>query len=179
MAARLPDTMAGYMTYELAEQLRGLTPQQRAGIARIVEHVYILNRPLAELMTGDNAVVSENVYYRRGALNEETGHWSRVGWSHQKAFTEALAHAARLALSAREKEELHAVREAVRQARLGSTDVMRDLVKLASKSEQDKDKIAASKMVLDIAIKHTEFDSTGAGESNEAADWWSAGEEDE
>ena len=179
MSARLPDTMAGYMTYELAEQLRGLTPQQRAGIARIVEHVYILNRPMAELMTGDNAVVSENVYYRRGVLNEETGQWSRVGWSHQKAFTEALAHAARLALSAREKEELHAVREAVRRARLAAAPIMGGLVGLAQSSEQDKDRIAASKMVLDIAIKHTEFDSTGAGTDNEAADWWAAGEEDE
>lgn len=179
MSARLPDTMAGYMTYELAEQLRGLTPQQRAGIARIVEHVYILNRPMAELMTGDNAVVSENVYYRRGVLNEETGAWSRVGWSHQKAFVEALAHAARLALSAREKEELHAVREAVREARLGSTNVMRELVRLATKAESDKDRISAGKTALDIAIKHTEFDSTGAGTDNEAADWWAAGEEDE
>ena len=70
------------------------------------------------------------------------------------------------------------MREAVRRARLAAAPVMGGLVRLAAQSERDSDKIAASKMVLDIAIKHTEFDSTGAGESNEAADWWSAGGED-
>ena len=61
---------------------------------------------------------------------------------------------------------------------MAAAPVMGGLVGIAARAETDRDKIAASKTVLDIALKHTEFDSTGAGTDNEAGGWWAAGEED-
>ena len=75
---RIPDPMAGYLTYELSEALGKLTPQQRAAIARIVEHHFIANRPLSELLHGDNRICSEIVYYRKGTIDPDTGEARRV-----------------------------------------------------------------------------------------------------
>lgn len=168
--------MGGYITHELAELLGALTPQQRAGIARIVSHHYIENRPLAELFRGDDRVCSEIIYYRRGTVDPETGKPKRVGWSHQPAFTQALAMAARLALQARQIEETQAVREAVRRARLAAAPVVGQLTRLALQADRDADKIAASKQVLDIAIKNTEFGDRPS-DGDMADDWWKAAEE--
>lgn len=174
--ARLPDSMARYATHELAELLRTLTPQQRAAVGRIVEHVYISNRPWAHLFDGDDKICSETTYYRRGILDPETGEWSRQGWNHQPDFRRAVEMAARLALQAEENEGLRAVRTAVRRSRLAAPLVVGELVRLARLAERDQDRIRAGTEVLGVALRHTEF---AEGESNSAADdWWQAVDDD-
>lgn len=89
--AKIPDRMVGYATYELTEKLLALSVQQRAAIDRIVQHVYIDNRPLAELFRGDDKICAETNYYRRGAIDPETGGWkTKPGWAHDKEFVDAL-----------------------------------------------------------------------------------------
>ena len=113
-----PSRMAGYVTYELSLKLAVLSTQQRAAIDRIVAHVYILNRPLSELLRGDDKICGEERYYRRGKLDEETGRWVRPpGWHHDKPFQDALGEAVRLALQARSREELVAIQNAKRRAK--------------------------------------------------------------
>ena len=165
--------MAGYLTYELSEALGKLTPQQRAAIARIVEHHYIANRPLSELLHGDNRICSEIVYYRRGTTDPDTGEARRVGWVHQPEFVDALAMATRLALQTRVNEETHAVKEAVRRARLAAAPILSGLVRIAAQADSDRDKIAASKEVLGIALKNTEFGDRPT-DGDLADDWWKA-----
>lgn len=186
--------MGGYITHELAEALGKLTAQQRQAIARIVAHHYIANQPMAHLFQGDDPICSEVLYYRRGVVDPETGQAKRVGWSHQPAFVEALAMAARLALQARQAEETQAVREAVRRARLAAAPVIGQLAQIAlgpgvkktvnpdgsttitGKPIEDKDRIAAGKFLVDIALKNTEFGDRPA-DGDLADDWWKAVEE--
>lgn len=174
--ARMPDTMAGYLTHELAEALAKLTAPQRAGIARIVEHHYVQNRPLTQLLKGDDRICTEQLYYRRGKVDPDTGEARNVGWSHQADFDAALKMAARLALQQRAGEELHAVQRAVRKARLESEGMVTNLVDIATGEADDRDRIAASKHVLDIAIKNTEFGDRET-DGDMADDWWKAAEE--
>lgn len=166
------------MTYELAEALGQLTAQQRKAIARIVDHHFVQNKPMAELFRGDDRICAEARYYRRGRVDAETGKASEVGWSHQKGFTDALAMAARLALQTRVNEETHAVKEAVRRARLAAAPIVAGLVRIAANADADKDKIAASKEVLGIALKNTEFGDRPT-DGDLADDWWKAAEGDE
>lgn len=168
--------MGGYITHELAEALTGLTGPQRAAIARIVQHHYVEDRPLADLFRGEDKVCSEDAYYRRGRVDPETGQAKRVGWSHQPAFAEALQMAARLALQAREREELHGVREAVRQARLAASSIVGTLARDAVFSKAPVDRTRAGKVLLDIALKNTEFGERPS-DGDLADDWWKAAEE--
>lgn len=175
-SSRKPDPMAGYATYELSQILGRLTAAQRGAVARIVEHHYIANRPMAQLFQGDGRICTENTYYRRGKIDPETGEAKLVGWSHQPDFIAALEMARRLALQARINEETSAVQEAVRRARLAAAPVMTGLVRIAAQAESDRDKIAASKHVLDIALKNTEFGDRPS-DGGLADDWWQAAEE--
>lgn len=186
---KLPDRIAGYATYELAEKLGRLSPQQRAAIDRIVQHCYIENRPLAELLRGDEKIVTEANYYRRGSIDPDTGGWrTRPGWAHDKEFVDALETAARLALQVRSREELAALQTAKRRARLAAGKVIEGLLDIATRTTpqplpdgrivmlnrmtEDKDSIAASKVVLDYAGKP----EGEAGDSvvSDEADWWKA-----
>lgn len=167
--------MLGYATYELSQQLLDLTPQQRDAIARIVQHVYLDNQPLAQLLQGDDKICSESVYYRKGKLNKETGSWSRRGWHHQPEFTKALAEAARLAIAAQSKEEIHAMRGAVRKARMDAETVV-DRMLTITRLGQHKDSINAAKVVWNIAQHGADDDQND--DSAEAADWWAAAEDD-
>jgi len=169
--------MAGYQTYELSQLLGKLSAAQRGAVARIVEHHYIANRPLRELFTGENPICSEITYYRRGTVDPHTGQAKRVGWSHQPDFVAALEMARRLALQTRVNEEAHAVQEAVRRARLAAAPIMTGLVRIAAQAEADRDKIAASKEVLGIALKNTEFGDRPT-DGDLADDWWKAVEDD-
>lgn len=170
--------MAEYATYELAQAMIALSPAQRAAIDRIVQHVYIENRPISHLLQGDDKICTEVNYYKRGILDPETGEWRRQGWHHQPAFQEALQMAARLALQTQETEELHALRTAVRRARLASAPVVDELERIARRGLQERDRISAAGKVLDIALRHTEF---AEGESNQEEDdwWWAADDGDE
>lgn len=176
MFSVLPDRVVGYATYELAEKLATLTPQQRAAIDRIVQHVYIENRPLADLLRGDDKVASEQRYYQRGAMDEQTGRWlKRPGWHHDPEFQAALKEAVRLALMARTREELAAWQDAKRRARLATPGVVDGLISIASVAEA-KDRVSASKILLDYAKPDDLIVET---ETSAEVDWWEAAEHDE
>ena len=186
-----PDAMAGYLTYELSQLLGKLTAQQRGAVARIVEHHYIANRPLAELFRGENPICAERRYYGQGRVDPETGKAHDVGWSHQPDFVAALDMARRLALQTRVNEETHAVKEAVRRARLAAAPIIGKLAQIAlgpgrTKTIDDKgqifisgepienrDRIAAGKYLMDVALKNTEFGERPT-DGDLADDWWKA-----
>lgn len=177
MITRLvPDSMAGYATSELAEKLTVLTTNQRVAIARMVTHVFIENKPLAELFRGEDRICSESSYYRRGRLDESTGGWAvKPGWGHDKAFQDALSEAARLAIQAHTREEMTALQTAKRRARLAAPGVVDQLVHLSQAADKDAARVAASKVILDYA----EVDATRPGDdkaTDEANDWWKAAE---
>lgn len=182
--------MVGYATYELAERLAVLTPQQRGAIDRIVDHVYICNQPLADLLRGDDKICSERRYYDKGEMRETDGSWRRrPGWHHDPVFQAALKEAVRLALIARTREELSAWQEAKRTARLATPLVVAGLTSIANATElqlvdgqmvsaprttEDKDRIAAAKILLDYAKP----EETTESETDVEADWWEAAEHD-
>lgn len=164
--------MVGYATYELTEKLLALSVQQRAAIDRIVQHVYIDNRPLAELFRGDDKICAETNYYRRGAIDPETGGWkTKPGWAHDKEFVDALDAAARLALAVRTKEEYAALATAKRRARLAAPGVVDSLVGVATLGE-DRLRAAAGKVILDYAGA-PDNEQADAVTSDEV-DWWKA-----
>lgn len=172
----IPDRMVGYATYELAERLASLTTQQRAAIDRIVDHVYVRNLPLAELLRGDDAVCSERRYYDKGKMDEQTGRWlKRPGWHHDPEFQAALKEAVRLVLMARTREELAAWQDAKRRARLATPGVVDGLISIAAIAEA-KDRVSASKIILDYAKPD---DLTVEAETSAEVDWWEAAEHDE
>jgi hypothetical protein len=168
--------MATYATYELAEALFTLTPDQRRAIARIVEHHYVQNKPLGDLFVGDNKICSEDAYYRKGRADPDSGRMKRVGWSHQPEFASALQMAAGLALRTRQVEETNAVREAVRRARLAASSIVGTIASDAVFSVEAADRTRAGKVILDIAIKNTEFGDRPS-DGDLADDWWKAAEE--
>lgn len=163
MSKTLPAAMADYATYELVERLAALTTQQRAAIARIVEHVYIQNKPLADLLRGDQKICSERRYYTK-----------QGGWHHDPAFQAALKAAAQLALQARTREELTVLASAKRKARLNSDDIVDQLLDVARHGEKGSERVAASKVILDYAEpSQAEAEPT----DNAAGDWWEAADE--
>ncbi len=176
---RLPDRVAGYATYELAQRLAALSPQQRAAIDLITQHVYINNQPWATLFRGEGRICSETNYYRRGRLDEETGRWlTKPGWGHDKEFQDALAEAVRLALQVQTREELAALQSAKRKARLAAPGVIDSLVQVATMGE-DKLRAAAGKIVLDYGTAPDAATDAATDQSGSSAedDWWKAAEE--
>jgi len=200
MGGALPRRMIGYMTAELAEQLTTLTAKQRASIDRIVQHVYIENRPMRDLLHGDNRIAAENAYYRKPKFDDDGQLVKKGGWHHDPVFQATLKEAARLALLARTREELHAIAESKRRARLATGDVVDAAIEIAVdlvvarddegqpildpetekpimvRRAQDKDRIAAASLIL----KYAEVDEkaqNAAGEATEADDWWGAADE--
>lgn len=187
----IPDAMLGYATEELVALLVELTPRQRAAIERIVEHVYIRNQPLVVLLTGPNPICSERRYYDKGVFDEATGAWRKQpGWHHDPKFQAALKEARRLALMARTREELIAWQEAKRTARLATPLVVAGLTSIANATElrnadgqmaevarttEDKDRIAAAKILLDYAKPEVTLDEA---ETNAEQDWWEAAEDE-
>ena len=171
---RLPDRIAGYATYELAQKLASLSPQQRGAIDLITQHVYIENKPWAALFRGEGRICSETNYYRRGRLDEETGRWiAKPGWGHDKDFQDALAEAVRLALQVQTREELTALQSARRKARLSAPGVVDSLVAVATRGD-DKLRATAGKIVLDYGtVADVATDQPGAGAED---DWWKAAE---
>lgn len=191
---KLPDRIAGYATYELVEKLVLLSPQQRAAIDRIVQAVYVDNQPWSSLFRGADKICNEANYYRRGALDEQAGGWLRKpGWAHDKQFQDALAEAARLALTVRSKEELVALQTARRRARLASGAIIEQLVSIATqivpqplpdgrvmsinRMTEDKDSIAASKVLLDYAGLGAEAEA--ADVTSDEQDWWKAADDEQ
>lgn len=167
--------MASYATYELSEALAKLTVPQRAAIARIVEHVYLNNKPMADLFKGSDRICAETSYYRRGKLDEETGRWLiKPGWGHDEQFQAALIMASRLALQSRTNEELASLATAKRKARLAAPDVVDRLISISRSADKDAARVNAAKTLLDYAAA----DAGGAvnEETNEAEDWWKAAE---
>lgn len=174
---KLPDRVAGYATFELAEKLIRLSPQQRAAIDRIVQHVYLENKPWAPLFQGQDKICGEANYYRRGALDPDTGGWkTRPGWAHDKEFVDALDTAARLALQVRSREELVALQTAKRRARLAAPGVVGGLIMIAGDSEKDSDRVNASKVVLDYA--GAPDSEAGDSVTTDEQDWWKAADGD-
>lgn len=188
----LPDRMVGYATYELAEKLAALTTQQRAAIDRIVDHVYVRNLPLAELLRGDDKICSERRYYDKGEMRETDGSWvRRPGWHHDPQFQAALTEARRLALMARTREELAHWQQAKRTARLATPLVVAGLTSIANatrlvnevgqlvevdRATEDKDRIAAAKILLDYAKPDDSMKVES--ETDAEADWWETADDE-
>ncbi len=187
---RLPDAMMRYMTSELAEALAGLSQPQIDAIHRIVASGHLAEEPLApwRMFTGEDAICSQTTWFKRGIADAETGRWlpgHRPGWSHQKAFVDALQMAKRLARRLHLQEALAAVNESVRAAQMASPSVMRNMVKLATAQAvnkdgelepvlgvEHKDQVAAAKVVLGYAKP----DGVASEEEDAAGDWWAAAE---
>lgn len=169
--AKLPDVMAGYASWELAEQLAALTGDQREAIARIVQHVYIENRPWADLFRGDERICAETSYYRKGVI-DGMGKQVKPGWGHNPAFQEALAHAAKLALGVRERERLGWLKQAKSHAEQQADAAVGTWVQVMEYSRNDATRVDAAQRVIDLAFKGSgEQTDSGAGIE---ADWWAA-----
>lgn len=185
--------MLRYMTWELEEQLSRLSAPQVTAINRVIEAGHLVDEPLApyRLFVGCDAVCSRNTWVKRGTLDPATGSWRGVGWSHQPAFVAALQLAKKLARRVQVEESLQAVRQAVQRARLASPHVVEELVSIATgqtvvrqadgtwlkldRASVDKDRIAASRVVLGVA---TADPAVEEGTDGLAADWWTAAEEE-
>lgn len=162
--------MAGYATWELAEKLAKLRPQQREAIDRIVQHIYIENGAWADLFRGDDAICTEANYYKRGKVDGEGRH-SKMGWAHDPLFQDALGHASKLALSAQERERLGWLRRAKSHAESEADNAVGTWVRIMN-ARMDAVAVDAAQRVVDLAFK-------GAGESTDSgagieADWWEA-----
>lgn len=173
MAKIIPDSMAAYATYELSELLRRLSPAQRNAVGRIVEHVYLNNRPLAHLLDGDDKICNENTWYKRGTLDEETGEWRNAGWSHQKPFTDAVDMAARLALQTQESEDLHKLRKAKRKAIDKAESAVEVWADVAKNGDNEFARIQAAGELVRLAFQGNETDDQAEGRGT-AGDWWKA-----
>lgn len=204
MFEKLPPRMVGYATEGLIDKLLPLTTDQRAAIDRIVDHVYIRNQPIAHLLTGDDKICTSAKYYRNGDMDPGTGKWKRKpGWGKDPAFVEALQEAARLALTARSREELHAWAEAKRRARLATPSIVESAIEIVTKTtiaraqltgdilydpetgsphivpqSMDKDRVAAAKILLDYAKIDMTTAAAGEQERDEEAEWWEAAEDE-
>lgn len=195
--------MIAYATEGMIEKLLPLTPPQRAAIDRIVDHVYIRNQPIAHLFQGDDKICTEANYYRNGIMHPDTGQWKRKpGWGKDPAFVEALREAARLALTARTREELTAWAEAKRRARLATPSIVESAIDIVTGTtvaraqltgeilydpdtgepaivprSMDKDRVAAAKILLDYA-RLDAVAGAGEAEESEELDWWRATDDD-
>lgn len=169
---RLPDGMVAYATYELADLLGQLTTRQRAAIDRIVQHVYIANRPWAELFRGDSRICPEANYYRKGTIDPETGQPRGYGWGHDPDFQAALQQAVRLALAAEQRERLGHLQRAKRRAEAEAVNAVKQWVEIMEGSRNDFARLDAAGRVIDLAFKGSgEQADTGASAE---ADWWAA-----
>jgi hypothetical protein len=167
--------MAGYATYELAQLLAKLSTRQRAAIDRIVQHIFIDNRPWAELFRGEDRICPEANYYRRGRLDPETGEYARghkPGWGHDPDFQAALAEAVKLALGSQERERLHWLQRAKRRAEERAEAAVDTWVDVMRESMDDKARNDAAGRVIDLAFKGS-GDTTDTS-AREEADWWAA-----
>lgn len=173
---RLPNRMAAYATWELAEKLAKLSPQQREAIDRIVQHVYIENLPWADLFRGEERICAETNYYRRGRIDPKTGRMKNVGWAHDKDFQEALDHARKLALSAQERERLGWLRRAKERAEERSLQAVNMWVQVMTTSGNDFARVDAAAKVVDLAFKGSGSEQTDTGAGLEA-DWWAAADD--
>lgn len=174
MARLIPDSMAAYATYELAELLRQLSPPQRQAVARIVDHVYVQNRPLAHLFEGADKICSENTYYKRGTFDEASGEWKNPGWHHQPAFAESLRLAARLVLQVERTEDRIKLRKAKVKA-IDNAEKAVDAWIAVMNGRNAAVRIEAASRVIDLAFKGSEAVASEPA-SAEAEDWWRAAE---
>lgn len=186
----VPARMLAYATHELAELLAALTPAQRAAIDRIVEHVYINNRPwailfvnqpeippCAEFPLGRPAIpriCAETNYYRRGRYDPETDTTKGAGWAHDPAFKEALDRAKELALATREEERSRKLQAAKRRAEDNAELAVNQWVSIMQSSRVDFARIEAAGKVLELAFRG-EGDTQSSGRELER-DWWQAAE---
>lgn len=169
---RLPDGMAGYATYELAEMLGQLNARQRVAIDRIVRHVYLDNRPWAELFRGDDKIISESNFYSRGRVDPETGERRHVGWHHDPLFQAALGAAKRLALAADQRDRMALLQRAKRRAEERAEAAVATWDQVMTFGRDERARNEAAQKLLDLAFK-------GSGEQTDTgavleADWWAA-----
>lgn len=176
--SRLPDRIAGYATYELAEMMTRLTARQRAAIDRIVQHIYIENRPWAELFRGDDKIVSETNYYRRPKVDAETGEIAhKGGWGHDPTFQAALKTAARLALQAQERERLQWLQQAKRKAEENAEHAVDTWIRNMTEANFASEQNTAAKHVVDLAFRGHDQAHGEQQAGDEEADWWAAAED--
>lgn len=186
--SRLPDRMVGYATWELAELLGKLTGPQREAIDRIVQHVYIENKPWADLFRDQPPITisrehplgraaipricAETSYYRRGKVDDE-GKRVKPGWGHDPEFQDALKEAVKLALGIQERERLEYLNRAKRYAEQAAGPAVQTWVHVMAFGSDDNARINAAQKVVDLAFKGGGPEQSNAGASVEA-DWWAA-----
>lgn len=190
---RLPDRMLGYATFELAELLAKLTARQRAAIDRIVEHVYIHNRPWAALFREQPAtppsrdtrtgatlpgrpaippICPESSYYRKGKVTAE-GNVKGEGWGHNKEFQEALKKAVELALATKERERAERLRRAKEYAEENARAAVETWVEVMENDRVGFARIEAAKALLELAFRGEGVENQSSGRALEH-DWWAA-----
>lgn len=177
-----------YANDDLLDQLADLTPKQRAAIPRIVDHVYLRNLPILQLLDGPDPPCARRVYYQRGEIDAETGHWlRRPGWGHNPKFQKALRLAARLAIRAQYDEKMAAMALASYKAGMAAPDYVDTLIAIARQARlengilmvrmtEDKDSIAAAKVLNDMGQSVNRLPDDESSDSD-AADWWAAAED--
>lgn len=189
--ARLPDRMVAYATYELAEMLARLTAKQRSAIDRIVEHVYINNRPWAPLFRTQPAITisaehplgraaippicTEANYYRRGTV-DANGDLHGAGWAHDPDFQAALKKAAELALATVERERAERLRAAKTYAETNARAAVVAWVEIMENGRNEMARIDAAGRVLDLAYRGEGEQDQSSGRAVEN-DWWAATDE--
>lgn len=169
---RLPDGMVGYATYELAELLAKLTTRQRAAIERIVRHVYLDNRPWAELFRGEDRICPETAYYRRGTVDASSGKRKGYGWGHDPDFQTALDAARRLALAADQRDRMALLQRAKRRAEERAEAAVDTWDRVMTFGKDERARNEAAQKLLDLAFKGSS-EQTDTGAVLEA-DWWAA-----
>lgn len=186
--SRIPDRMLGYATYELAELLAKLTQRQREAIDRIVDHVYVNNRPWAILFRtqppidisdehplGRAAIppiCAEANYYRRGRVDAE-GNLHGEGWGHNAAFKAALEKAAELALATVERERSQRLQAAKRRAEDNAELAVDQWVDVMQHGRVEFARIEAATKVIELAYRGEGGGAQSSGRAMEH-DWWAA-----
>lgn len=201
--AKLPATMLAYMTAELEDALRPLSHQQVEFINELIAAGYTADQPLAPypFLFGSDAA---NTEWTRGRHAPSRHTWARLpkfdddgnltttpGWSHQPAFVHALTLAKRLARRRRARSMVEQIEAAYTMTADAGPEIVANLIRLATDTDLDEagnprprgtrdiDQIAAAAKLLPILAELRQAAREEQDADDEAADWWSALDEDD
>lgn len=199
--AKLPATMLAYMTAELEDALRPLSHQQVEFINELIAAGYTADQPLAPypfLFGG-----SPNSDFTRGKHAPSRHTWARLpkfdddgnltatpGWSHQPAFVHALTLAKRLARRRRARQMIDQIEAAYTMTAGAGPAIVANLIRMATdttladdgspmaRGTRDIDQITAAAKLLPILAELRQAAQDEQAADDEAADWWSALDDD-
>lgn len=200
----VPRWAVQWMTFELAEALAKLSQQQVTAIFRIVQAGHLVDDPVAPYSLirgapgGPPPICSEAVWKKAGKQRAD-GSWERrPGWSHQDEFLAALRLAKRLARQQMAAQALGGVTKGVGLLQMGMPKAALRLLELSmgqrlteegqpqmdAKGDpmlidvEHRNQIAASKIVIDVALAQAAAAEERAQQSDPTAQaWWDAAEE--